>query len=55
MIHYFLEGSIIFLKFFAFLFQLLLNILVSNENSFQILPFLLHLHPYLDTLRNQVE
>lgn len=55
MIHNFLKGSIVLFEFFALLFQLLLNVLIPDENSFQILPFFLYLHPYFNAFRNQVQ
>lgn len=48
MLHDLFESSVVLLKLLAFFFQLLLNILVSNEYSLKIHPFLLDLKPYLN-------
>lgn len=55
MLHDLLESQVIFLEFFALLLQLLLDVLVSNENSLKVHPLLLNLQPHLDTLRDQVQ
>jgi hypothetical protein len=55
MFHDLLEGYIVLLEFFALLFQLLLDILISDEDALEIHPLLLHLQPYLNALGNQIQ
>lgn len=55
MLHDLLKGQVIFLKLLAFLLQLLLDVLIANENALEIHPFLLHLQPHLNALRNEIE
>lgn len=55
MLHDLLKGEIILLKLLALLFELLLDILIPNEDTFKIHPLLLHLKPHLNTLRDEVE
>ena len=55
MLHDLLESQVVLLEFFALLLQLLLDVLVSNENSLKVHPLLLNLQPHLDALRDQVK
>jgi hypothetical protein len=55
MFHNLFECSVVLLKFFAFLFELLFDIFITYKNSFKVHPFFLNLQPHLDTLRNQIE
>ncbi len=54
MLHDLLESEVVLLEFFALLLQLLLDVLVSNENTLKVHPLLLNLQPHLDALRDQV-
>lgn len=55
MLHDLLEGQIILFELLAFLLQLLLDVLITDEDALQIHPFLLNLQPYFNALRNQVQ
>ena len=55
MFHNLLKSEVIFLKLLAFLLQLLLDVLISDEDALKVHPFLLHLQPYLNALRDKIE
>lgn len=55
MLHDLLKSQVIFLKFLAFLLKLLLDILITNEDTFEVHPFLLYLKPHFNALRDEIE
>ena len=55
MLHDFLESGVVLLELLALLFELLLDVFVSNEDTLKIHPLLLHLEPDFDAFCNQIQ